>query len=108
MYNSGFTLIIVLVVAIGLFFLLRELWCWYLKINALLEECQRTSKLISDTNNLLSEILTTLRVDGVNTNNNQNSSVNTELNRYKEYLANGAITQEEYEKKKSELSNTII
>ena len=57
--NSG--IIIVLVIVFIIFLICRELVCWYWKINALLEECQKTNELLTDTNNILEDILSDIR-----------------------------------------------
>ena len=67
--STFIVIIIVLAISIGLFFLLREFFCWYWKINALLEESQRTNELLEDTNEILEDILTEFRYHGNSTNN---------------------------------------
>jgi len=53
--NKAF-LALVLVSLIGLFLVLREFYCWYFKLNRIVEILERNQKLQEKTNRLLEEL----------------------------------------------------
>lgn len=46
-------LIALLIISIGIFFLLREFWCWYFKINELVTVTKEGNNLLREQNNWL-------------------------------------------------------
>ena len=53
--NKAF-LALVLVSLIGLFLVLREFYCWYFKLNRIVEILERNQKIQEKTNRLLEEL----------------------------------------------------
>ena len=55
-----YILILIIVLGIGLFvlifFITRNLWCWYFKINLRLEEQKKTNKLLTEISDTLAYI----------------------------------------------------
>jgi hypothetical protein len=59
MDQRSFSVLIIAIIClgIGLFFLLRELWCWYIKTNEILDNLDRTHKLISENDQALNDLI---------------------------------------------------
>lgn len=50
---STFLIILLIIVGVGIFFLLREVFCWYYKINKTIATLEKQILLLEDIRNLL-------------------------------------------------------
>ena len=71
----GFGLLLPLIIAIGLIFLLREVGCWYWKINKRIELMQTQINLLNNINNKLSGNATVNNETPVNPTNQDNQAL---------------------------------
>ena len=57
--NKAF-LALILISSIGLFLILREFYCWYFKLNKIVDILERNEKVQKETNILLEELINKL------------------------------------------------
>lgn len=56
LFTNKAVLALILVIGLALFFLMREVYCWYFKLNKIVDLLEKSNQLEKETNRLLEEL----------------------------------------------------